>query len=105
MQHPAETSSPSRITLNRVFPPENGACRVKATQNPTQLEVRRRSQGAAPGAGVHAENMLLPGEIDCRHSMQKDLKLAGTSVAVARPALLGKSVTVRDFFRSGTYGR
>lgn len=37
--------------------------------------------------------------------MQKDLKRASTPAAVARPAMLGRSVTVRAFLRPGTYGK
>jgi len=44
---PYEESSPTGITHNRVFPPENGACRVKGTQNPTQRELRTELQEGA----------------------------------------------------------
>jgi len=44
---PKWRSSPSRITHNCVFPPEKGACRVKATWNPTQRELRTEPQEGA----------------------------------------------------------
>ena len=39
-----ETSSPSRIALDRVFLRGNGGSSEKATQNPTQWEVRMKPQ-------------------------------------------------------------